>query len=395
MLAQEAEVIVAGHICLDIIPDINSTFNTQLIPGKLINIGKANFSTGGAVPNTGLALHNLGIKVKLMGKIGDDLLGQTIIDLLQSYDESLTNGMIVTPKEQSSYTIVINPPPIDRMFLHFPGTNNTFSSRDIKIQEIGKEKLFHFGYPPLMERMYRDNGAELNEIMGKVKKLGLTTSLDLSTPDPDTESGRANWRDILVACLPNVDLFLPSFEEVFYMLYPSEYKQSSNVEDRLLQYAEENVLSDMAEELIGMGAAIVGIKLGEHGLYLRTTNNLERMKKIGACNLKAEQWLSKELMTSCYQVNVVGTTGAGDCTIAGFLAAILNGLSPEEAIELAVGVGAHNVEEADAVSGIPSLNEVQRRIKRDFNKVKDQKLNINGWIHTGNGIYHGPNLKGY
>jgi hypothetical protein len=36
------------------------------------------------------------------------------------------------------------------------------------------------------------------------------------------------------------------------------------------------------------------------------------------------------------QVNIVGTTGAGDATIAGFLAALLRDLSPEQAMTMAV-----------------------------------------------------------
>ena len=54
------KVIAAGHICLDITPvflnhkvtDISSI----LRPGELIEMGKANVSTGGSVANTGLAM---------------------------------------------------------------------------------------------------------------------------------------------------------------------------------------------------------------------------------------------------------------------------------------------------------------------------------------------------
>ena len=48
-------------------------------PGRLLQIGPATFSTGGPVSNTGLALHRLGIATRLMGKVGDDLLGQAAL----------------------------------------------------------------------------------------------------------------------------------------------------------------------------------------------------------------------------------------------------------------------------------------------------------------------------
>ena len=52
--------IVAGQICLDIIPDVSAidpgTFNANFRPGHLLEAGAATLSTGGPVSNTGLAL---------------------------------------------------------------------------------------------------------------------------------------------------------------------------------------------------------------------------------------------------------------------------------------------------------------------------------------------------
>ena len=74
-------VVVAGHICLDIIPAFRrntSAPDALFAPGALVEIGQAVLSTGGAVSNTGLALHRLGTPVRLMGKIGDDLFGEAV-----------------------------------------------------------------------------------------------------------------------------------------------------------------------------------------------------------------------------------------------------------------------------------------------------------------------------
>ena len=50
------DVVVAGHICLDIIPTIPHE-RIEFEPGRLLQVGPAVLSTGGAVSNTGLALH--------------------------------------------------------------------------------------------------------------------------------------------------------------------------------------------------------------------------------------------------------------------------------------------------------------------------------------------------
>ena len=70
-----ADVAVAGHICLDIIPSFRTeerNLNDLFIPGKLIDVGPALMATGGAVGNTGIALHRLGRRTVLIGKIGQD-----------------------------------------------------------------------------------------------------------------------------------------------------------------------------------------------------------------------------------------------------------------------------------------------------------------------------------
>ncbi|HAJ34594.1 MAG TPA: carbohydrate kinase family protein, partial [Chloroflexi bacterium] len=117
-------IIVAGHICVDIIPawpQAVESFAAVFKPGRLNEVGPALVSTGGAVSNTGIALHRLGVPVQLMGKVGPDLFGRAILDVVAGYDPALTEGMIVDPAADSSYTLVINPPGVDRIFLHNPG----------------------------------------------------------------------------------------------------------------------------------------------------------------------------------------------------------------------------------------------------------------------------------
>lgn len=95
-----------------------------LEPGKLIDVGAADIHTGGAVANTGLAMQKLGIDTKLMGKIGDDALGKTILSILESYHAA--EGMIVDADATTSYSIVLAIPGIDRMFCIIPAQTILF-----------------------------------------------------------------------------------------------------------------------------------------------------------------------------------------------------------------------------------------------------------------------------
>jgi sugar/nucleoside kinase (ribokinase family) len=395
-----AEAVVAGHTCLDIIPDLSGwegTLERTLVPGKLVEIGPALTVTGGAVPNTGLALHRLGVTVRLMGKVGDDLFGRAILDHLRRHGEMLADGMIVAGGESSSYTVVLNPTGIDRMFLHCTGANDTFVADDIPYSEIAGAKLFHFGYPPLMRGIYAGNGRELADMFERVKRQGVTTSLDMAKPDPDSDAGRQNWEAILRRTLPYVDVFLPSFEELLFMLDRADYDalERQHGPGGALKGADADRLSRLSGMLIGMGTAIVGIKLGEHGLYLRTSADASRLAAMGACApADPAAWTGRELLAPCFRVDVAGTTGAGDCTIAGFLAGLLRGLSPERTIIGAVAVGACNVERADAVSGVPDWETVQRRIAAGWER-RATGLALHGWMRdAATGLCVGPGDAG-
>ena len=95
-------------------------------------------------------------------------------------------------------------------------------------------------------------------------------------------------------------------------------------------------LAKLADTLLGLGVPIVLIKLGDQGLYLRTSEDVSRLSNRAAWrDFDWKAWRNRELLAPCFDVEVVGTTGAGDCTIAGFLMAMLQGQRPEAAIRSA------------------------------------------------------------
>ncbi len=361
------EVVVAGHICLDVIPEFPPhALAGAISPGALVKVGPALRSTGGAVANTGLALHRLGIGVRLVGKVGHDLFGEEIINILRSHSPDLAAGMIVSDRDTSSYTVVISPPGTDRTFLHCPGANDTLSSRDVPDSALAGARLLHFGYPPLMRRMYLKNGDELRRLMKRARTMGLTTSLDMAEPDAASEAGKVDWVALLKNVLGEVDIFAPSIQEVLFMADRKTYakltRKTGAIEVK--RDVTRGLLQSLSGNLLEWGAAVVMIKLGEQGAYLRTSSNRARLFGMGACTPRdVSPWIGCELRAPCFKAKVVGTTGAGDCAIAGFLAGVLKGLTPEGCLRFAVAVGACSVEAPDATSGVPNWNRVRQRIR--------------------------------
>jgi len=397
--------IVAGHICLDIIPQFDPArpfdFAAQLQPGSLTRVGPAIFSTGGAVSNTGQALHRLGIPTTLIARTGDDLFGQAIRQLVARSGPSLVNSLAVVPGAVSSYTIILSPPGVDRLFIHCPGANDEFGPQDLPSAALAKADLFHFGYPPVMRRMYQDGGAGLLALFQRVKASGgparstgsltvvggasearsstaSTTCLDLCMPDPASEAGQADWRTILAAVLPWVDIFTPSLDELLFMLDRPAYHALQAAGMRSFLKKHPALPHQLGQQMLAMGARIVLLKLGDCGACLCTANarslaNLGRAAPAGPA-----AWAHQALWAPVFKVELGGATGSGDATIAGFLSAFLRGLPPTRALTTAVAVGACNVEAPDALSGIPDWDAVQQRIAAGWPRRKPFEK-LEGW----------------
>lgn len=382
-MSDSLDIIVAGHICLDVIPAISQSqeaFERLFRPGRLVEIGPVTFSTGGPVANTGLALHRLGVNAQLMGKTGDDLYGEAVRKLVARQAPALADSMLLDPAANTSYTIVVSPPQMDRIFLHHPGANDTFMADDVRYERVAQSRAFHFGYPPLMHSMYRDGGRELTGIFRRAKATGVTTSLDMALPDPTSASGQADWAAILRDTLPHVDIFMPSAEELLYMLRrPTLHDLQRQAPDGdVLPLVTAPLLSSLAEEVLALGSKIAVIKLGRRGFYLRTGSRAS-MEALGRARPSdAAGWGERELWAPAFQANEVGATGSGDASIAGFWAALLRNLSPEETIIAATAVGACNVEAADALSGILNWPATQARVRAGWPK-HDLVVKAAGW----------------
>jgi sugar/nucleoside kinase (ribokinase family) len=381
--------VVAGHICLDVIPDVaalaGEDFYDAFRPGHLLEVGRATISTGGAVSNTGLALHVLGIPTRLVCKVGADPFGRIVRELISRRDPALVEGIVEDAGSSTSYSVVVSPPGVDRIFLHHPGANDSFDAGDVDFALAERAALFHFGYPPVMRRMYEQSGRGLAELLRRAKQTGVTTSLDMSYPDPSSSGGQLDWRPILESALAHVDVFLPSVEELLLMLRRPLFDELS-AQGPLLDAVTPSLLHELSDELLAAGVAIVVLKLGERGLYLRTASRA-RLGELGrASPPDPADWAGRELWPPCFRVQVAGTAGSGDATIAGFLAALLRGLAPEQAATSAVAVGACNVEASDTLSGLRSWEQTMERVRRGWPRLP-LELDEPGWRREASGLW--------
>jgi len=184
---------------------------------------------------------------------------------------------------------------------------------------------------------------------------------------------------VLRNCARAVTVFAPSIEELRAVLRQPP-RQAGDIDD----------VHSLACALFGIGFSIVAIKLGTSGVYLATTD-VDR--DLVAWQLGPE-WRARELLAPCFRANVVNASGAGDCAVAGFIASVAGGGGPEQALTMAVAVGACSVEAADASSGVRSMAELQARIDSGWERIEStapgkDKDSDNDWTYDPRvGVWH-------
>ena len=370
-------VIVAGHICLDISPAFKcakvDSVDALLKPGKALNVGKCTVSTGGVVANTGLALKSLGADARLVGKVGNDSFGKAVLERLS--ERKAEEDIIVVKGEQTSYSVVLAIPGIDRIFLQSPGANDTFCSADIPDSVFDNASHFHFGYPPLMKKMYSGSGAHLAVLLKRAKNQGLTTSLDMAFIDPEGPAASVRWDKILENVLPYVDFFMPSFEELCYMLDPKK------LETRQVQADKDNVdisniininddVKPLAKRCLDLGAKVVVITCGAPGIYYECSGRRDIRSLCNQAGLDIDEWAKKKGFEKSFVPDrIVSGTGCGDASKAGFIIEMLDGKSIKECVTIAAGCGAMCITEMDATSGLVTLEELRNKINSGWKKV--------------------------
>lgn len=371
-LPTDSSIMVAGHICLDMTPHFTDEADGHLTPGSLVRVGSMHCSVGGTVANTGLALHQLGVNTRLLARVADDLHGDTILKLINDISPNLAQDMMQVTGESTSYSVVISPPHVDRLFLHCPGCNDYFMTGDIELSANMGIKLLHFGYPPVMKTIYENSGCELIDLFDKAHRAQIATSLDMCSVDPNSDAGKVNWRDWLKQVLPHVDIFVPSLDEMLYML-----NMDATGTPTLSQ------IQQVANQLIENGASIVLLKLGALGLYLQTASDCQQFDGLKSLTPTIDTWVNQSLYASCYAVDVASTNGAGDYTIAGFLTALLAGQNPTDAMQSATAIGAAHVQSPTA---LPNWQVIQQRIKDGWQHL-DIQIDINSLTYIEDGLW--------
>lgn len=257
-------------------------------------IDELTLAVSGAAGSAAIVGAKHGMKVQAVGGVGDDDMGEWVLQKLQGFDIDVAN-MELCPAFTTSSSIVTTRPNGERPALHKKGATGGFWVRDSQIDAVLDTKILHVGGVGLMDAM--DQG-RTREVMQAAKTKGCITTLDVFASTREDLG-------LIEPLLPYTDYFMPSEEEAEALTGLSDFDA-------------------IAAELLSMGVGCVVLTLGERGaMYHDHSGNQFRMP--------------------AFDVEVVCTCGCGDCFNGGFATGLHLGLSPEECVRLGQASSAQNV----------------------------------------------------
>jgi sugar/nucleoside kinase (ribokinase family) len=263
------QVTSVGDVNIDILSEtIDEIKNEQKI------VEEIKIKVGGGAANFAFWLSKLGMKVRLIGLIGNDYFGKFIVKVLKNAGIDLK---LKTVNKPTGITLGIQFKDGSKKLITFKGTNKFLSLKHIKISEIEGKIVYFSGYN-LLENLRKDLPILLKKLKEKNKIISF---------DPDLKAGiNFKIRDFL--------------------------KTIKFVDIMFLNEREASLIKNSLKNFKGT----VVIKRGKNGAVA-----IKDREKVKVCGIKTE---------------VKNPTGAGDVFNAAFIHHYYYGYELKECLKFAI-----------------------------------------------------------
>ena len=275
-------VTVIGCVQVDVVmspvTDLPAPGGTLLADGMAMRVG-------GAGANAALALAEAGMRVRLIGCVGDDELGRWMREELAP--AGLADELISLADETTGLTVALESPARDRTFLTYLGVNSHWEAAMIPDDALSCDNLLlcdYFVAPRL-------HGEAARGLLDAARSRGARTFFDTSW---DPAGFRPETRREVGELLRSVDVFLPNAPEACAL---------ANVDD----------VTQAARELQTASGGWVVVKLGPDGCLAVGPGGVQ-------------------FAAAAPAIDVGDTTGAGDAFNAGLIHALSEGARWQEAL---------------------------------------------------------------
>lgn len=284
------DVVCLGILCADVFAQPVAALPQ---PGELKTTDGFVHSAGGCAANVAVNLRRLGRSVSVVGKVGQDSMGQFVIDELGRHGIG-TGWIRKSANQPTSATVILNVRGEDRRYLHCIGANRDFCAADVSPDVLHGAKILYVGGYMAMPGF---SVADLEHLFRTAKAAGITTVLDVVIP-----ANHAVAADQILPVLPYTDYFLPNGDEA---------KLLTGISSPLEQARELSRRSPQSTVVITLGPG-------------------------GSLTLQGNHVIE----TPAFHMASIDESGAGDAFAAGLIVGILESWPLEFTLRFAAAVGA-------------------------------------------------------
>ena len=308
-MERKFDILCAGLLVYDIIVSPVSAAIFETDTQKIDNIA---FSVGGDAMNVAADCAKLGLKTALSGTVGRDAPGDYLVASAQKLGVDC-RAVGVSDELAPSCSVVLGEAGGARHFAYYGKSNYTYDGSVITDGLLADSRLLYVGSALGLPSL---GDGTLAGLFRRAKERGCITAMDATASFDDV------WLPHIADALPFCDIFIPSYEEAVKITGETE-------PDAIIAFLQAR----------GVGTA--GVKLGKEGV------------KVG------------DVACPAFRCDdVVGTTGAGDGFMAGFVCGTVRGLSPEDCVLLGSAVSNCVIRAPGATDGVESYGQCMRVIER-------------------------------
>lgn len=309
MSRKKYDVVSVGLQCIDI---VSSRIDGDILNRELTLVDSVRLNLGGDALNQAVVLSRLGARSAVMGVVGNDALGDVLLDTLAKMGvDTLSERADVN----TTISIVLPDDRGERHFIYQPSSNNELSYAHIDEAVLRDTAFLSVGGCMALPKL---DGEGMLRLLRLAQKSGAKTAIDFRVSNTDFD------RRIMKETLEAADYVLPSEREASVLT------------------GEKSDPRIMAQGLHDLGAKNCVIKLGEKGCYV-SADGFEGLLPAYACRC-------------------IDTTGAGDTFVGAFLFAKTRGWEIDRCARFANAAGSIAVEHSGANSAVQSLDQVLRRM---------------------------------
>jgi ribokinase len=278
-------------------------------PGETISGQDLSIIPGGKGANQAVAAARQGASVAMVGRVGDDSFGPTLMENLQ--DNQVDTTYIQTDESATGTATIIVDSSGQNSIVLSPGANGKVTPADVDSVSFQDADMLLLQLEiPLETVVHAASVARQN---------GLRVILN---PAPA--------RQLPDSLLADVDILVPNESEL-QLLSGQPVTDTASAESA-------------AGVLLAKGVKTVIVTLGSNGALLVTAEN--------------------EIHIPTFQVEVVDTTAAGDAFIGGLATALLKGVPLEEAVRYGNASGALAATKFGAQPSLPTRDEVEQLLRK-------------------------------